>query len=166
MYIKIKFIKWNNQHHLINWSLVIYKEQSEWGNEMIGIAAAFEKVKIPETGETFSTGWLPPLPDLRDYTEGTTEDAKIPEMAEKLGLLPSKKKSKVPELPALVDLRSWCSPIENQMDLGSCTAHAGAGVIEYFQRRTFGKYIDGSRLFVHKTTRNLMGIKGDTGAWL
>ncbi len=51
---------------------------------MIGIAAAFEKVKIPETGETFSTDWLPPLPDLRDYTEGTTEeDTKIPENCRK-----------------------------------------------------------------------------------
>ena len=38
---------------------------------MIGIAAAYEKVKIPETGQTFGTGWLPPLPDLRDYTEVT-----------------------------------------------------------------------------------------------
>ncbi|WP_230669002.1 MULTISPECIES: hypothetical protein [Methanosarcina] len=78
---------------------------------------------------------------MRDYTEGTIEDTKIPEMAEKLGLLSSKKKSKVPELPTLVDLRSWCSPIENQMDLGSCTAHASVGVIEYFQSRAFGKYM-------------------------
>jgi C1A family cysteine protease len=134
---------------------------------MIGMAAAYEKVKIPETGQTFGTGWLPPLPDLRDYTEVTTkEDAKIPDMAEKLGIQPFKKKYEAPELPTSVDLRSWCSPVENQMDLGSCTAHACVGVIEYFQRRAFGKHIDGSRLFVYKTTRNLMGVKGDTGAWL
>ncbi|MGV8078339.1 MAG: C1 family peptidase [Methanosarcina sp.] len=130
---------------------------------MIGMAAAYEKVKIPETGESFGTGWLPPLPSLKDYTE---ESAQIPEIAELLGVLPSRMGSEAVELPISIDLRNWCSPIENQLDLGSCTAHAGVGVIEYFQRRAFGKYLDGSRLFVYKTTRNLMGVKGDTGAWL
>ncbi|AKB27824.1 Cysteine protease [Methanosarcina siciliae T4/M] len=130
---------------------------------MIGIVAAFEKVKIPEMGRSFGTGWLPPLPSLKDYTE---ESAQIPEMAEKLGIPTSRKETKTLELPVSIDLRNWCSPIEDQMDLGSCTAHAGVGVIEYFERRAFGKYIDGSRLFVYKTTRNLMGVKGDTGAWL
>jgi C1A family cysteine protease len=40
------------------------------------------------------------------------------------------------------------------------------GVVEYFERRAYGRHIDGSRLFVYKTTRNLMGVVGDTGAWL
>ena len=40
------------------------------------------------------------------------------------------------------------------------------GVIEYFERRAFNRHIDGSRLFVYKATRNLMGVTGDTGAWL
>lgn len=39
------------------------------------------------------------------------------------------KKSK--SLPASVDLREGCSPIEDQGGLGSCTAHAGVGIIEY-----------------------------------
>jgi len=69
-------------------------------------------------------------------------------------------------LPAKVDLRRWCSPVESQGNLGSCTAHAAVGIVEYFERRAFGKYIDGARLFVYKTTRNLMGVTGDTGAWL
>ncbi|AAM06588.1 C1 family peptidase [Methanosarcina acetivorans] len=130
---------------------------------MIGIVAAFEKVKIPEMGKSFGTGWLPPLPSLKDYTE---ESAQIPEMAEKLGIPTSRKETKTLELPVSIDFRNWCSPIEDQMDLGSCTAHAGVGVVEYFERRAFGKHIDGSRFFVYKTTRNLMGVKGDTGAWL
>ena len=71
-----------------------------------------------------------------------------------------------PAAPAVVDLTSWCSPVENQGGLGSCTAHAAMGVVEYFERRAFGKYIDGSRLFVYKTARDLMGVTGDTGAWL
>jgi C1A family cysteine protease len=40
------------------------------------------------------------------------------------------------------------------------------GVVEYFERRGYGRHVDGSRLFVYKATRNLMGVVGDTGAWL
>ena len=55
--------------------------------------------------------------------------------------------------PAKVDLRKYFSPIEDQQTIGSCTANAGAGIIEYFQRRTFNKHVDGSRLFLYKATR-------------
>ena len=48
----------------------------------------------------------------------------------------------------------------------SCTAHSTVGIIEYFERRAFGNHIDGSRLFVYKTTRNLLGLIGNTGVWL
>jgi C1A family cysteine protease len=65
-----------------------------------------------------------------------------------------------------VDLRSWCSPIENQGALGSCTANAGVGIVEYFERRAYGKHIDASRLFLYKTTRNMLHWTGDTGAFL
>ena len=122
--------------------------------------ASYKSVMIPDTGETVGTGWLPPLPDLRDYTE---QEADIPEMAKKMGISASVKSLKA---PSVVDLRQWCSPIENQGGLGSCTAHAAVGVVEYFERRASNNYIDGSRLFVYKTTRNLMGLVGDTGAWL
>lgn len=122
--------------------------------------AFYEKVKIAETQEIVGTGWIPPLPDLRDYTE---EQIEIAGMVKKLRI-PSK--MKLTALPKKIDLRQWCSPIENQRSLGSCTAHAGVGIIEYFERRAFGKHIDGSRLFVYKATRNLMGVVGDTGAWL
>ena len=40
------------------------------------------------------------------------------------------------------------------------------GIVEYFERRAYGKHIEGSRLFVYKATRNLMQTTGDTGAWL
>jgi C1A family cysteine protease len=119
----------------------------------------YEPVTIPDTLETKGTGWLPPVPDLRDYTE---DQGDIPDMAKKLGIAAGAPTA----LPSSVDLRRWCSPIEDQENLGSCTAHAGVGVVEYFQIRGFGKHIDGSRLFVYKVTRNLMGVTGDTGAWL
>ena len=121
---------------------------------------SYEKVEIPETNEIVGTGWLPPLPDLRDYTE---EKPEIALMAQKLLISPS---MELEAFPNKVDLRKWCSPIENQGNLGSCTANAGIGIIEYFERRAFGRHIDGSRLFVYKTTRNLIGFVGDTGAWL
>jgi len=122
--------------------------------------AMYKKVELPEAAITVGTGWLPPLPDLRDYTE---EHADIVSLAKQLGLRAGKAPA---ALPVTVDLKSWCSPIENQGGLGSCTAHAGVGVIEYFERRAFGNYINGSRLFVYKTTRDLLQVAGDTGAWL
>jgi C1A family cysteine protease len=121
----------------------------------------YEKVEVPEIKQTVGTGWLPPIPDLRDYTE---KHPAIAEMATKLRIKPTVKA--VPKLAAKVDLRQWCSNIENQGNLGSCTAHAAMGIVEYFERRAFNRHIDGSRLFVYKTTRNLMGVTGDTGAWL
>ena len=57
-------------------------------------------------------------------------------------------------------------PIENQLNLQSCTAHAGVGVYEYFERRAFGHHIDHSRLFLYKVTRNLLHLTSDTGAYL
>jgi len=65
-----------------------------------------------------------------------------------------------------VDLREWCSPIKDQLQLGSCTAHAGVGIIEYYEKKAFGKYIDASRLFLYKSTRNLLHWVGDRGAFL
>lgn len=122
--------------------------------------AAYKPVLLAGTPTPHGTGWLPPMPDLRDYTE---EMPQIADMATKLKLTDKKK---LEALPATVDLRQWCSPIEDQQQLGSCTANAGVGVVEYFQRRAKGKHLDGSRLFVYKATRNLMQVTGDTGAWL
>jgi C1A family cysteine protease len=112
----------------------------------------------PVSTEQIGTGWLPPKPDLRDYTLISKE---IRIINKKLKLAADSLK-----LPATTDLRKWCSPVENQGTIGSCTAHAGIGIVEYFQQRAFGKHIEGSKLFLYKTTRNLMQVKGDTGAWL
>jgi C1A family cysteine protease len=84
--------------------------------------ALFKKIVIPETGETIGSGWLPPLPDLRDFTEKQPE---IEAMSKKLGI--SKTEKQIKAFPPAQDLRQWCSPIENQLNLGSCTAHAAVG---------------------------------------
>lgn len=67
-------------------------------------------------------------------------------------------------LPASVDLREWCSPIEDQGTMQSCTAHAAITLVEYFQKRASGKYLDASRLFLYKVTRNLLKYQEDKGA--
>lgn len=76
------------------------------------------------------------------------------------------KKAAPGKLPAKVDLRSLFSPIEDQGDIGSCTAHAVVGLLECLWKRTASEYVDASRLFVYKTTRNLLGWEGDTGAFI
>lgn len=112
-----------------------------------------------EMTQRLSMGWLPDHPDFRDY-DISHEDVKAIFKGTRFenGTLSS--------IPSSVDLRPWCSPIENQGALGSCTANAGAGVLEYFERRAFNEYIDASRLFLYKATRDLMQVTGDTGAYL
>lgn len=104
-------------------------------------------------------GWRRDLPDYRDYTR---ETPKIQETLKKGKALRSTEKA----TPPSVDLRPWCSPVEDQKNLGSCTANAGVGLVEYFQNKAFNTYIDASRLFLYKATRDLMHETGDTGAYL
>jgi len=103
---------------------------------------------MAETAKKLGMGWLPDYPDFRDYTVqrdkvstrlkrlGQTDSVKT--MLKKVGV---SKQGKVP-VPSSVDLREWCSPIEDQDGLGACTAHAGIGIVEYFERRAFGKHMD------------------------
>jgi C1A family cysteine protease len=104
-------------------------------------------------------GWHRDLPDMRDHTKTSDSVSKI--LAKSAPL-----KKAVKTLPASVDLRAFCSPIEDQGELGSCTANAGVGMLEYFERRAFGKHMDASRLFLYKVTRELLGFSGDDGAYL
>ena len=103
-------------------------------------------------------GWLPDWPDIRDYT---AEHELIAPLLARVRMRAPKKK-----LPVTADLRAWCPPIEDQGQLGSCTANAGVALVEYFERRAFGKHVDASRLFLYKATRNLLSLKGDSGAYL
>ncbi|MDA3625287.1 hypothetical protein OU415_07560 [Saccharopolyspora sp. WRP15-2] len=122
------------------------------------------QVEFPD-GEIVGTGWIPPMPDMRDYTPQTepvraaSQTLNVPSPENPAGPISA-------TVPPSVDLRQWCSPIENQLGLGSCTANAAAGIVEYFERRAFDNYIDASRLFIYKTTRDLLGWVGDTGAYI
>lgn len=105
----------------------------------------------------YKFGWIPDYPDFRDYTE---DHEKIKPLLNAVKI-----KNEV-SLPQSCDLRKWCSPVENQLNIGSCTAHAVASVVEYSENKAYGKYIDASRLFLYKATRNLLHFTGDTGAFL
>ena len=109
--------------------------------------------------KNYPMGWIADYPDFRDYHRNSPEIAESLKMALPSGVSPL-------GVPERVDLSYWCSPVEHQQCIGSCTAQAGTGMVEYFVRKSFGDYTDFSRLFLYKATRNLLNWKGDTGAYL
>lgn len=65
-----------------------------------------------------------------------------------------------------VDLRRYCTAIEDQGNLGSCTGQAIAGAIEYLNKKN-NKTIDISRLFIYFYEREILGtIRYDSGAYI
>ena len=70
-------------------------------------------------------------------------------------------------LPKSVDLRAKCPPVYNQGQLGSCTANAIAGAIEFdFLKQAHTDYTP-SRLFIYYNERLMEGtISEDAGAAL
>jgi C1A family cysteine protease len=94
-------------------------------------------------------GWIPDLPDHRDklYAKFT---AVTPE-----------------KLPSRIDLRPNCSPIEDQGQLGSCTANALAGNLEYLKKQKRNTLLDFSRLFIYYNERVIEHTtEEDSGAML
>lgn len=59
--------------------------------------------------------------------------------------------------PVLIDLRPTCSPIQDQGNAGSCTAHSLEGALEQAMIRKTGKYVNFSRLASYYHARALMG---------
>jgi len=92
-------------------------------------------------------GWLPDIPDKRDFLYRAIRP--------------------VIRLPKSVDLRSVCSKIEDQGPLGSCTAQALAGNLEFLDNKIDFDYTDVSRLFIYYNERLLIGtVEYDSGAYL
>jgi len=93
-------------------------------------------------------GWKPDLPDHRDFVYS------------KLFAMPV-------TLPKTVDLRPKCSPMENQRRLGSCTAQALVGALEFLENLKNMPFMDLSRLFVYYNERVIEGtVLWDSGAML
>ena len=120
-------------------------------------------------------GWIPDVPSVADYDEAHPEVAPLLKKTklaaqphtnggQRAGRSSGAGAAAAPALAPAVDLRPYFSPIEDQGSLGSCTANAAVALVEYYEKRASGKFLDASRLFVYKTTRNLVGVKGDTGA--
>ena len=66
----------------------------------------------------------------------------------------------------IVDLRNYCSTIEDQGKLGSCTGNAIAGAIELLHKRQ-NRTLDISRLFIYYYERLLIGtVNYDSGAYI
>lgn len=92
--------------------------------------------------------WIPDLPDKRDFLYSSIK--------------------KPVELPDSVDLRDLCPPVEDQGELGSCTAQALVGNLEFLELKTGDCSLTNlSRLFVYYNERELEGTVGqDAGAML
>ena len=96
-------------------------------------------------GHTF--GWVPDLPDQRDFLYA----APVANMA---------------ALPTSMDLRSQCPrTVYDQGQLGSCTANAIAGALQFEQiKQSLHTFIP-SRLFIYYNERVMEGTVGtDSGA--
>jgi C1A family cysteine protease len=93
-------------------------------------------------------GWIPDLPDLRDV------------LYRAMHRLPTK-------LPPKVDLRAYCPPVENQGSLGSCTANALVGALEFLELKHNQPLVTLSRLFVYYNERVIEHTTStDAGAML
>jgi len=94
-----------------------------------------------------SYGWVPDVPDQRDYLYSAIRP--------------------VVKLPRKIDLREYCSIVENQGNLGSCTAQALAGNLEYLDKMADLSYADVSRLFIYYNERQMINtVDYDSGASL
>lgn len=104
--------------------------------------------------QTQRYGWIPSLPDQRDFRFSVAE----PHIATALPAT----------LPDSVDLRSLCPPIYNQGQLGSCTANAIAGALAFDRmKQQLTPLFTPSRLFIYYNERVIeQTVNCDGGAML
>jgi C1A family cysteine protease len=95
--------------------------------------------------------WIPDKEDSRDHKY----------------LLHLGEKLRVQKIPSTIDLRARCSPVEDQKNMGSCTANALTGNMEFLEKKIAKKPTDLSRLFIYYNERVLEGtVDQDKGAQL
>lgn len=93
-------------------------------------------------------GWKPDLPDPRDRIFNLEEEVKMAH-----------------QLPTKVDLAPHMPPIWDQGQLGSCTGHGVARVVEHRAMQEGEDYGTPSRLFIYYEERAIEGtVHSDSGA--
>lgn len=104
-------------------------------------------MKVPNKAVSWY-GWLPDLPDQRDRLYAS------------IAAPPAR-------LPTAMDLRPGCSAVENQGTLGSCTANALVGNLEFLEKKAGLPATDLSRLFIYYNERSIEGtVDEDSGAMI
>lgn len=104
-------------------------------------------------------GWIPDLPDPRDYS---ADHSLVQRILRRLRRFRDQK------LPRRVDLREdgdgvYFSPVQDQGPLNCSPTFACLSLVEYFERRALGHVFDPSHLFLYKISRKLRGLRGDSG---
>ena len=108
----------------------------------------------------YGMGWRREPPDYRDLTFDTHDVQFIMRISTPFKAVASPNAV----LPASVDLRKWCTRVRDLDRINASTAFAVTGLIEYFERRAFGRQGDFSELFLYRATRDLLRWPGDSGA--
>ncbi|HEY9878640.1 MAG TPA: C1 family peptidase [Leptolyngbyaceae cyanobacterium] len=112
-------------------------------------------------------GWIRDYPDHRDLrlTSSTVRPLLEMVMGRSAKLVEDRQLKKL-DLPPFVDLRNGFSPVEDQGRIESCTAHVVTSIAEYLEQKTSQEYRHRSRLFLYKTTKNLLKVQGNVGVFL
>ncbi len=96
----------------------------------------------------YGLGWKPDLPDFRDHVLAVP----LPGLA---------------DLPAQVDFRPHCPPIEDQQTTSSCVGQSVSWALEYLYLRDGLPRVELSRLFPYYGAREIQGwTREDAGCYL
>ena len=85
-------------------------------------------------------GWLPDLPDQRDYVYKVSRDPKV-----------------TITIPKRVNLSKYFPNIMDQGDIGSCVAQATIASLEYLEKRERGEAIRLSPMMAYYSARAVRG---------
>lgn len=105
--------------------------------------------------------------DLLDNTSDRSLDYVFQDNVEKIEKVGFSIPGVEKESSGILDLRKWCSPIEDQGQIGSCVGNGTVGALEFLQIRNGLPYEDLSRLFVYYNARLMAREQErDVGAYI
>ena len=113
--------------------------------------------------ESLGTGWRPEEPRDSHYTLAHPAVEKLLEPAS-LGVIRGEAAER--RRPAAVDLRQWAPAVRFQGGFNTCAAHVVAAILEFFEKKAFGRSVAASRLFLYKVAKNFLLETGDPGVYI